>query len=232
MFRPSNLNEQPDRASPGQQQAHPSAGNQEHKTVSLVSQGQPSEQETAEILEKGMSLASVVGAGFDKLTDKQKRFAALYVLHQGNGLEAARGAGYSAPDVQSVRVRLNPKVAELIQLLALADAKATLPVAVSVLVDIATGFDVDESGKRTYRAPPSERRKAAMDLVRIAGGLPQAGPSVAVQVNAGQGDGASSPSVVIQNVWTNRSGRLAGIAAPMHDMIEHDASDPDDAADG
>jgi phage terminase small subunit len=156
-------------------------------------------------------LASVSGAGFDKLTPKQRRFACLYVLQGGNGTKAAELAGYSAPDVAGVRVRLNPKVAELINLLALADARATLPVAIHVLLSIAQ----DE------KAPYSERRKAALDLAKIgANQLVSQGASVAVQVNQGTASGtdpASSVSVVIQNVWTARAQRLSGIASPMPD---------------
>lgn len=187
--------------------------------------------EAAELLEMGMSLASVSGAGFDKLTEMQRRFAALYVVHGGNGLEAAKAAGYAHPEVASCRVRLNPKVADLIQLLSLADARATMPVAVAVLVDIATGHDVDPETKRiVYRATPSERRKAALDLIKIAGGFPSAGPSVAVQVNTNQsGEGSSSATVVIQNVWNARSqrlGRLSGIAAPMPDSFDDESDRP------
>lgn len=186
--------------------------------------------ETAELLERGLSLASVSGAGFDKLTEKQRRFAALYVLHQGNGTKAAELAGYVAPDVAAVRVRLNQHVAELINLLALADAKATLPVAIAVLVEIASGWHDPETGlfvKST--APASERRKAALDLVKIAGAMPTSGPSVAVQVNAPQGNGANAaPSVVIQNVWSSRSQRLSGIAAPMRDRLAAPDGEPDD----
>jgi hypothetical protein len=181
------------------------------------------DHETTEMLELATSLASVSGAGFDKLTDKQRRFAALYVLQGGNGKKAAELAGYASPDVDCVRVRLNPKVAELIHLLALADARATLPVAIAVLLDIATGFDEDADGKRIYRANPMERRKAALDLARIGGALQsQQGPSVAVQVNNPQPSGDASPSsvsVVIRNVWDRRSARMSGIAAPMLDSV-------------
>lgn len=179
--------------------------------------------ETTEMLELANSMASVSGAGFAALSDKQRRFAALYVLHGGNGLEAAKGAGYAAPDVACVRVRLNPKVAELIQLLALADARATLPVAIAVLLSIA----------QDVKAPFSERRKAALDLARIGGAMAgQAGPTVAVQVNTGSaGDApAQSASVVIQNVWSSRAARLSGIAAPMPDtstLIDGDAQRDD-----
>lgn len=179
--------------------------------------------ETVEMLEMANSMASVSGAGFDKLTPKQRRFACLFVLCGGNATKAAEGAGYSAPDVAGVRVRLNPKVAELINLLALADARATLPVAIAVLLSIA----------QDTSAPHGERRKAALDLARIGGALQQQqGPSVAVQVNttSAPGEPPSSASVVIQNVWSSRAARLSGIAAPMLDTsttIDGDAQTVD-----
>jgi hypothetical protein len=169
--------------------------------------------ETTELLETADELASVSGVGFAKLTPMQRRFAALYVLHGGNAAKAAELAGYSRPDEAGTRTRLNPKVAELINLLALADARAVLPVAIHVLLTIAQ----DE------KAPYSERRKAALDLAKIGANQLQAqGTTVAVQVNNPQPSGDASPSsvsVVIRNVWDRRSARMSGIAAPMLDSV-------------
>jgi len=185
------------------------------------------DQETAELRETADELASVSGAGFDKLTVMQRAFAVQYVLQGGNATAAAEAAGYASPDVAGTRVRLNPKVAELINLLALADARAVLPVAVATLLEIA----------QDKLAPFSERRKAALDLARIGGALGSGAPTVAVQVNngAGAGDGApaDSVSVVIRNVWSARSARLSGIPAPMPDSSEpltiaHRGADLDD----
>lgn len=179
--------------------------------------------EMAELLERAESLASVVGAPFEKLTEKQRTFAAAYVMLGGNGTAAAELAGYVAPDVAAHRTLLNPRVSELVGVLSLADAKARLPIAIGVLVEIATD----------PKQPAAERRKCAIDLVKIAGAMPQGAPLVAMQVNQGQPSDAASVSVVIRKVWQGRDARLSSIAAPMPDALPAvNHADDDDAAAG
>ena len=179
-------------------------------------------------------MASVTGPdgteGFGNLTEQQRKFAVAFCLTGGNACRAAEIADYAHPKVAGHKLRLNPRVAELIRVLALADAGSTLPVAIATLIDIAN----DTTAK------PETRRNAALDLAKIAQAMPTAGPSVAVQVNAGSGakDGEQplAPSVVIQNVWSNREARLSSIAPPMLDsdsrVIDGSARAADDEGGG
>lgn len=165
---------------------------------------------------------------FGSLTPQQRKFAALYVLMQGNATKAAQGADYKNPSVIGCRLMCHPVVSELVRLLSLADASAALPIAIATLSEIA----------QDKKAKPELRRNAALDLAKIGGAMPKAGPSTAIQINQG-GDGkadpagGSSPSIVIQNVWSNRDARLSSIAPPMldsPDTIDTTADDDDATA--
>lgn len=184
----------------------------------------PTDDEKREkLLEIAEVMASVTGddaiEGFGNLNPQQRKFAVGFCLTGGNAFQAAELAGYAHPKVAGHKLRMNPKISDMIRVLALADAGSTLPVAIATLIDIAE----DKTAK------PETRRNAALDLAKIANAMQPAGPSVAVQVNAsGAGDGAPAPSVVIQNVWQARQERgldLSSIAPPMLDKDSRDVID-------
>ena len=164
---------------------------------------------------------------FNKLNQMQTDFARLYVLTRGDGVRSARVAGYKHPSVKSTHLSLHPIVSELIKTLALANATACLPVAIGALLDIAQDPACDV---RT-------RRNAALDLAKIAGAMPKAGPTTAIQVNAAAGDGsagnAQPVNVVLQNVWKARDAReVSEIVAPMHDTAALIDATPRDEGEG
>lgn len=168
------------------------------------------------------SVASVLGEdapeGFGSLTIQQRKFASAYVLLDGNATKAAQVADYKNPSIMGQRATMHPKISELIRILSLASASATLPVAIATLAELAADPKVDS---RT-------RRNCALDLAKIAGAMPKGTPQTAIQVNNGSSpDGTpanTAPSVVIQNVWDSRDKRLSSIAAPMPDTLDGENS--------
>lgn len=127
-----------------------------------------------------------------ELTDGQQAFALAYV-ETGNAAEAARLAGYAegAAKQAGFRLLLKPHVAAEVRRLSRSIIDAAVPQAVAVLRDLMDSPDVD----------PRERVRAADAILRHA--RPNAGPAVAVQVNAG-----GSPADVI------RAAKAAAWAAP------------------
>ena len=176
--------------------------------------------EMADLLGAAETLDSVSRTGPQALTEKQRKFAALFVANGGNAVEAAKGAGYAQPDSASVKLRCNKRLTELIQLLALVDVSAQLPAAIKVLWDIAQ----DE------KQSADVRRKCALDLVKIAGAMPTGAPMLALQVNqttgAVAGDAGSTVTATLQAVWDRRRLRLSSIDAPMQDSGPTDVAPP------
>lgn len=169
-------------------------------------QDEPTEIDPAELLEMANQVASVSPSPAP-LTDKARLFAAHLVLLGGNATKAAELAGYSSVATMGAKLRLDPRVQELVRKMSIVQLDLALPVAVAALISIAQ----DE------KAPIGERRKAANDLLDRAGVRrtdPQQAPTVAVQVNVGDKQPASA---VISSVWANRTARTSSIVAPMPD---------------
>ena len=194
----------------------------------------PDEQELVEFAD---DMASLLGErapdGFGQVTDQQRRFACAYVLLGGNASKAALAAGYRHPHVMGNRLSINPRVSELIKTLALAGGSSHLVTAMKVLADLANDPNVK----------PETRRNCALDLAKMVGAMPKAGPTTAVQINAAGGSGeggAAGPvevSVVLQQVEQRRTARLSDTVRPMSDspaMIDASPREPasDDAREG
>lgn len=179
--------------------------------------------ETHDFQEIAETEASVSGNPARLLNQMQRDFAANYVANGGKSTAAAEAAGYSSAATMGSKLKLNPRVQALIRKLSIVNIEASLPAAIQALLDIC----------EDVQAAPKDRIKAAVSLLDRAGVRGADGPSVAVQVNVG---GSEPASTVIRSVWDARQARMSSIAAPMRDTIEQveqaENDDPEEPAGG
>jgi len=153
-----------------------------------------------------------VYSGPAQLSVLEREFARAYVLTGGNATKAAVIAGYSehGANVAGYRCLTRPRVLGEIKRLSITNAQAYLPIAIRVLLDIATDPNQD-----------ARARVQAANSLLDRGGLATkgAGLTVGVQVNVN----GSQVNELKEQIWAARTARLSDSVSPMSDtpMIEH-----------
>lgn len=150
--------------------------------------------------------ASVSGA-LNEMSVRQREFARAYVLNGGRIAEAACEAGYGEADPGKAgrRCLLNAKVLHEIKRLSILHVEAHLPIAIKVLVDIASDPEQDAAS----------RVKAATALLDRGG---MAAPKGGVQVNVGVQVDSQGAQTLIGEIWDAKSRRVSGILPAMPDI--------------
>lgn len=167
------------------------------------------------------SVASVQ-RGRALLSQLQRDFALHFVLCGGRPRRAAILAGYAAggASISAHRNLVNPRILAEIKRLSVSNIQAALPVAIRVLIEIASDPKAD-----------ARARVQAANSLLDRGGLATAktGPTVAVQVNVN----GQQVQTLIREIWEAKQRRSSDIEGPMSDAneaLEAEAHDPVSAA--
>lgn len=166
------------------------------------------------------SVTATKGAVTSGLTQQQREFARLYVIHGGNATKAAELAGYQGARKAGWRNLLRPLVLHEIKRLSIVHTEAWLPLAIRQLVEIMCDPTLD----------PKARVMAANSLLDR-GGMRAKSDGPAVQVNV-QINGQAAQAAIAE-VWDTRNKRLAarpsGISASMPDTAARELADAERA---
>lgn len=148
--------------------------------------------DTAEVLE---SVPASGKPGQSYLSEKQRLWAAYFILTNGNATDAARRAGYGSPATSGLKNMVNARIMQEVRRIAAANINSHIPLAFASLVRV---MENPEADARAVVA-------AANSILDRAGLRPKSGApgiQVNVQINGQQAQAA------IAEVWEARQSRL------------------------